>query len=151
MREQSDPNSRRAGFRPIGWWLKEADARLEAAFDVRLRAYGVTSRRGWQVLASAARAPVRRADLVADLSSFDSATAVEQLIDELTAEGWLTDDHGTLRLTPDGEGLHTTLAAGVEEIRGWVAEALPGKDYQTLVDLLRQLVDAFPPVPDHPL
>jgi hypothetical protein len=151
MREQSDPNSRRAGFRPIGWWLKEADARLEAAFDVRLRAYGVTSRRGWQVLASAARAPVRRADLVADLSSFDSAATVEQLIDELTAEGWLTDDHGTLRLTPDGEGLHATLAAGIEEIRGWVAEALPGKDYQTLVDLLRQLVDAFPPVPDHPL
>jgi hypothetical protein len=151
MREQSDPNSRRAGFRPIGWWLKEADARLEAAFDVRLRAYGVTSRRGWQVLASAARAPVRRADLVADLSSFDSAATVEQLIDDLTAEGWLTDDHGTLRLTPDGEGLHATLAAGIEEIRGWVAEALPGKDYQTLVDLLRQLVDAFPPVPDHPL
>ena len=79
--------TRGAGFRPIGWWLKEADARLEAAFDVRLRAYGVTSRRGWQVLASAARAPVRRADLVADLSSFDSAATVEQLVDELARRG----------------------------------------------------------------
>ena len=95
-------DTRSAGFRPIGWWLKEADARLEAAFDLRLRAYGVTSRRGWQVLASAARAPVRRADLVADLSSFDAAATVEQVVDELAAEGWLTDDDGTLRLTPDG-------------------------------------------------
>lgn len=134
------------GFRPIGWWLKEADARLEAAFDLRLRAYGVTSRRGWQVLASAARAPVRRADLVADLASFDSAVAVEQLVDELDAEGWLADDDGVLRLTPDGEDLHATLAAGIAEIRGWVADALPGEDYQMLVDLLRRLVDAFPPV-----
>ena len=136
------------GFRPIGWWLKEADARLEAAFDLRLRAYGVTSRRGWQVLASASRAPVRRADLVADLSSFDTAATVEQVVDELAAEGWLTDDDGTLRLTPEGEDLHTTLAAGIAEIRGWVAEALPGEDYRTLVDLLRRLVDAFPPVPE---
>jgi hypothetical protein len=141
-------DTRSAGFRPIGWWLKEADARLEAAFDLRLRAYGVTSRRGWQVLASAARAPVRRADLVADLSSFDAAAAVEQVVDELAAEGWLTDDDGTLRLTPDGEDLHLRLSAGIAEIRGWVAEALPGRDYQTLVELLQQLVDAFPPAPD---
>ena len=140
--------TRSTGFRPIGWWLKEADARLEAAFDVRLRAYGVTSRRGWQVLASAARAPVRRADLVADLSSFDSAATVEQVVDELADEGWLTDDDGTLRLTPEGADLHATLAAGIAEIRGWVAEALPGEDYQTLVDLLRRLVEAFPPVPE---
>jgi hypothetical protein len=151
MREQSDPNSQRAGFRPIGWWLKEADARLEAAFDVRLRAYGVRSRRGWQVLASAARAPVRRADLVADLSSFDSAATVEQVVDDLAAEGWLTDNAGTLRLTLEGEDLQATLSASIAEIRGWVAEALPGEDYQTLVDLLRRLVEAFPPAPDHPL
>jgi hypothetical protein len=141
-------DTRSAGFRPIGWWLKEADGRLEAAFDLRLRAYGVTSRRGWQVLASAARAPVRRADLVADLSSFDAAAVVEQVVDELAAEGWLTDDDGTLRLTPDGEDLHLRLSAGIAEIRGWVAEALPGRDYQTLVELLQQLVDAFPPAPD---
>ena len=41
-----------------------------------------------------------------------------------------------------------TGAAAVGEIRGWVAEALPGEDYQTLVDLLRRLVQAFPPVPE---
>lgn len=136
------------GFRPVGWWLKEADARLEEAFDVRLRAYGVPSRRAWQVLASAARAPIRRTDLVAELSNFDSVTTVHELVDGLIDEGWLAQDAGLLRLTAEGEDLHAKLRASVGEIRTWVAEALPGDDYQTLVRLLQRLVEAFPPVPD---
>ena len=136
------------GFRPIGWWLKEADARLEHAFDVRLRAHGVTSRRGWQVLASVARAPVVRTELVAELGNFQPAETIEQLIKELSEEGWLTEEAGRLRLTPSGEELHTALRAQALVIRNWVADALPGDDYQTLIELLRRLVAAFPPVPD---
>ena len=37
--------------RPVGWWLKEADARLDAAFDRTLAGRDV-DRRGWQVLAT---------------------------------------------------------------------------------------------------
>jgi hypothetical protein len=139
---------RTEGIRPIGWWLKEADARLEHAFDVRLRAHGVTSRRGWQVLASVARAPVARTDLVSELATFDPADTVEQLIAELEKEGWLTEEAGLLRLTGSGEELHTALRAQAVVIRNWVADALPGDDYATLVNLLRQLVEAFPTVPD---
>ena len=146
----TETDRRGAGVRPIGWWLKEADGRLEAAFDVRLRAYGVTSRRGWQILASAARAPIPRTDLVADLGSFDSAETIQRLIAEMTAEGWLVEEDGVLRLTPEGADLHATLSAKIGEIRGWVADALPGDDYRTLVGLLQQLVEAFPPVPDDP-
>ena len=136
------------GFRPIGWWLKEADARLEHAFDVRLRAHGVTSRRGWQVLASVARAPVARADLVSELATFDPAETVEQLISDLEQEGWLSEEAGLLRLTSSGEELHSALRGQVMVIRNWVADALPGDDYATLVNLLRQLVEAFPAVPE---
>ena len=136
------------GFRPIGWWLKEADARLEHAFDVRLRAHGVTSRRGWQVLASVARAPVVRADLVSELATFDPAETVEHLISDLENEGWLTEEAGLLQLTSNGEELHAALRAQAVVIRNWVADALPGDDYRTLVNLLRQLVEAFPAVPE---
>ena len=136
------------GFRPIGWWLKEADARLEHAFDVRLRAHGVTSRRGWQVLASVARAPVARAALVSELATFDPAGTVEQLINHLETEGWLAEETGLLRLTSSGEELYAALRAQAVVIRNWVADALPGDDYGTLVDLLRQLVEAFPAVPE---
>jgi len=139
---------RTEGFRPIGWWLKEADARLEHAFDVRLRAHGVTSRRGWQVLASIARAPVARTELVSELANFDPAETVERLITELETEGWVAEEAGLLRLTGSGEELHTALRAQAVVIRNWVADALPGDDYATLVTLLRQLVEAFPTVPD---
>ena len=136
------------GYRPIGWWLKEADARLEHAFDVRLRAHGVTSRRGWQVLASVARAPVARSELVGELATFDPAETVEQLISELEQEGWLAEEAGRLRLTSSGEELYAALRGQAVVIRNWVADALPGSDYATLVSLVRQLVEAFPAVPD---
>jgi hypothetical protein len=138
--------TRETGIRPIGWWLKEADARLEAAFDVRLRAYGVSSRRGWQVLASVARAPVRRTTLVSELALFDPPEVSDRLVDDLLDEGWLAEGTGMLRLTAEGEDLHARLIAAVGEIRGWVADALPGDDYATLVNLLRQLVEALPAV-----
>jgi hypothetical protein len=144
---ESSTETRRTDLRPIGWWLKEADARLEHAFEVRLRAHGVT-RRGWQMLASVARAPVLRTDLVAELATFEPAGTIRQLISDLVAEGWLSEEAGWLRLTPSGEELHTALRAQAVVIRNWVADALPGDDYQTLVHLLRRLVEAFPPVPE---
>ncbi|MDP8907614.1 MAG: hypothetical protein M3N47_00540, partial [Chloroflexota bacterium] len=55
--------------RPIGWWLKEADARLDAAFDRQLQSRNV-DRRGWQVLASLARRPTSRSELIASLAAF---------------------------------------------------------------------------------
>jgi len=49
--------------RPIGWWLKEAGARLDAALDDVLARHDV-GRRDWQVLATLARSPARRTDVV---------------------------------------------------------------------------------------
>jgi len=54
--------------RPVGWWLKEADARLDAAFDRSLVGRNV-DRRGWQILASLARSPTRRTDVSAFLAA----------------------------------------------------------------------------------
>ena len=62
--------------RPIGWWLKEADARLDAAFDRSLTGRKV-DRRGWQILATLARRPTPRDELVVSLSAFDSAAVVD--------------------------------------------------------------------------
>jgi hypothetical protein len=82
--------------RPIGWWLKEADARLDAAFDSSLSAEGI-DRRAWQVLATLARSPTPRADVVASLASFDDPRTVEGVIDRLEQRGWLEESGGALR------------------------------------------------------
>ncbi len=127
--------------RPVGWWLKEADARLDAAFDGALAGSG-TDRRGWQVLTSLARGPLPRADLVASLAAFDTPDAVAAVVDELRAREWVLEADGLLRLAPEGEAQRTVLAARVDAVRDRVAAAL-GEDYPVLVELLARLVDGL--------
>lgn len=128
--------------RPIGWWLKEADARLDAAFDRSLEDRNMDRRR-WQILASLARRPTRRIELVASLVAFDTPTAVGTAVSDLNSRGWIEESAGLLRLTPDGEREHTDLAPLVDEVRERVAAALPQDDYVMLVRLLQRLVAAL--------
>ncbi len=133
--------------RPIGWWLKEADTRLDAAFDDRLADSGVT-RRGWQVLTWLTRGPSTRAGLVGQLSAFDPPAILDTVVAGFVGQGWIVDDGEQLTLTPAGRAGHAPLVEQVAEIRGQVAQVLPGDDYRTLLRLLSRLVDAFPPVPE---
>ncbi|HEU0101281.1 MAG TPA: MarR family winged helix-turn-helix transcriptional regulator [Mycobacteriales bacterium] len=130
--------------RPIGWWLKEADARLDAAFDASLGVRGV-ERRVWQVLATIARSAATRREVVAGLASFDALTVVNGVVDDLRERGWVAESpDGMLRLTPAGAREQQALAPLVEDVRHMVAAALPEEDYVTLVRLLARLVEALP-------
>src|SRR5664279_1520817 len=128
--------------RPVGWWLKEADARLDAAFDRSLAGRDV-DRRGWQVLASLARRSTPREELVAALAAFDSPAPVEVVVHGLSSLGWIEEDGGLLRLTAAGEREYAELAPLIEGVRGRVAAVLPPDDYITLVRLLERLVAAL--------
>ncbi|HEV2088599.1 MAG TPA: hypothetical protein VGR21_09830 [Cryptosporangiaceae bacterium] len=125
--------------RPIGWWLKEADARLDAAFDRRLQGRDV-DRRGWQLLASLARQPASRSELVESLAAFDPPEVIERVVDDLASREWIEESGGLLRLTRAGESEQAALAPLVDEVRREVASALPQEDYVTLVRLLERLV-----------
>jgi DNA-binding MarR family transcriptional regulator len=134
--------------RPIGWWIKEADARLDAAFVSALDLHGV-HRRDWQVLTSLARADASRGEIRDALAAFDEPAAVDATIQGLVDRGWLAEDPaGVLHLTENGAREREALASSVQEIRHTVADALPGEDYPTLVRLLSRLVAALPPTPD---
>jgi len=133
-----------APMRPIGWWLKTADARLDAAIDRSLRGQDV-DRRQWQVLASLARRPMSGADLAAALAPFDPPAIVEGVAAALVARGWVDESEGLLRLTGEGEQAHGRLAPLVDEVRGQVAAALPADDYRLLVQLLARLVAGLDP------
>ena len=133
--------------RPIGWWLKEADARLDAAFEDALDTRGAT-RRDWQVFTSLARAEATRSEIRDALAVFDTPAAVDAVLDRLVARGWIVESGGLLQLTPDGAREREALASAVGEIRATVADALPDDDYATLVGLLARLVTALPPAPD---
>ncbi len=126
--------------RPIGWWLKEADAALDDAFDRAVGTAG-TSRRGWQILTTLASGPATRAELAEALARFDAAPVVAGVIDDLIARGWVA---GTdpLAVTTEGRAVEAALAERVGEVRRRVTAALPGGDYDMLVQLLARLVAA---------
>lgn len=137
-------NEEQALARPIGWWLKEADTRLNAAFDLALADTEV-DRRGWQVLASLRRGPILRSGLVSTLASFEPPAAIEEIIDRMSARGWIEESVELVRLTPAGEEKQQALAPLVDGVRQQVSAALPEQEYTALVGLLSRLVEAFPP------
>ncbi len=125
--------------RPIGWWLKTADARIEQAFEDVFESQSIT-RREWQVLEPVSRSPVSESDLVQQLEAFAGAQGA---VDELRRRGLLADDAGVLTLTDAGEVAHARAAACVATVRGAVGAALPGGNYATLLRLLADLVDGL--------
>ena len=131
-----------ATARPLGWWLKEADARLDDAFDRTFAAVGRT-RREWQVLSTLASGPTAAEDLVAALSSFASEGEVAGMVDALTERGEVAATDRTLRLTAAGGRTHAELATLVADVRQRVSAALPQDDYVALVRLLARLVDGL--------
>lgn len=124
--------------RPIGWWLKEADARLNAGFDLALDGTGV-NRRGWQILSSLSRGPTRRSDLVSAFASFDPPAEIEEILDQMSARGWVDESAHVARLTTTGAAKQGALAPAVDGVRQQVAAALPPTEYTALVGLLSRL------------
>ncbi len=128
--------------RPIGWWLKEANRRLDGAFDRALEGRG-SDRRTWQVLASLARRPESPGRLVDLLSPFDPPAVVSGVVAGLTERGLVEEAAGSLRLTEAGRHMHEALSGPVADVRRQVSASLPGEDYSTLVRLLGRLAEGL--------
>ncbi|WP_294570182.1 MarR family winged helix-turn-helix transcriptional regulator [uncultured Arthrobacter sp.] len=128
--------------RPVGWWLKEADRRLDGAFNQALEGQG-SDRRTWQVLASLARRPESPARLVELLRPFDPPAVVAGVVADLTERGLVEEAAGLLRLTEAGRHVHGALSGPVADVRRQVRESLPGEDYATLLRLLGRLTEGL--------
>ncbi len=138
--EEVSMTQQSAERRPIGWWLKTADARIEQAFEDVLQSQSIT-RREWQVLEPVSRAPVAESELLQKLEAFAGA---QDAVDELRRRGLLANGvDGVLTLTDAGHVTHGRAAAGVATVRGAVSAALPGENYATLLRLLADLVDGL--------
>jgi hypothetical protein len=112
--------------RPIGYWLRELDHRIEGAFVSTLDARGL-ARRHWQLLNG--------------LGPHDpfwgpGQRPYEEVAADLAARGWLTPDGA---LTPDGERERADIAADVAALRRRVAEGVADEDYLTTVRTLAHM------------
>ncbi|RSM59450.1 hypothetical protein DMB66_28045 [Actinoplanes sp. ATCC 53533] len=134
-------------MRPMGFWIKEIDRRIEADFGRLLADEGLT-RRHWQILTTLARGATTRADLDAALAPFD--TTVRPQLDEVIRRGWaaeLPDEPAVVavRLTADGRVAHDRVAGRVRAFRARVTDGLSEQDYVTLVTLLQRVAGNLTP------
>jgi len=94
--EEASVTEQSAERRPIGWWLKTADARIEQAFEDVFKGQSI-SRREWQVLEPVSRGSVLEYELLQKLEAFADA---QDAVDELRRRGLLADGaDGVLTLT----------------------------------------------------
>lgn len=153
--------------KPIGWWLKEVDRRLEASFERLLADDGLT-RRQWQALNAAARHQTPSAATVSGNrtgsgtgtgSGSGSGTASPASVEtsaiaaalapflsgdpaELAAVTGPLVERGWLvddRLTADGERALQALTTKVQAQRRAVTRGITADEYQATVGVLRRM------------
>ncbi|GAA3261384.1 hypothetical protein ACFO1B_56830 [Dactylosporangium siamense] len=116
----------KAEDRPIGYWLRELDRRIEDAFMSTLDARGLT-RRHWQVLNGLGPD---------DPFWGPGERSHPEVVADLTARGWTTPDGA---LTPGGERARAAIAVDVAMVRRRSAEGIPDEDYLTTVRTLARM------------
>jgi len=103
-------NEKFAERRPIGWWLKTADARIEQAFEGQS-----ITRREWQVLEPVSSIPLPESELLHKLQAFAGA---QDAVDELRRRGLLAKGaDGVLTLT-DADQVTDGRAAAASRLFG---------------------------------
>ncbi|PPK68053.1 MarR family transcriptional regulator [Actinokineospora auranticolor] len=120
-------------MRPIGYWAKELDRRLEAEFERRLGGAGVT-RRQWQVL-NVLPAPADEVDR--EMAPFLSSAA--ELLDGLVDRGWARRGE-VVELTGAGFAAREAIGAEVAGLRAKAADGIGDADYLVAVRTLERMV-----------
>lgn len=123
--EHNDTNTPR----PLGFWLREVDARLAEEFAAAFAADGIT-RRDWRVLSTLA-------------GEQTAPGAVDRLrgkkLRRLVERGWVTETDGEWQLTDDGRAAAERLSAQVAGIRARVAGSVSDEDFATTLASLEAI------------
>jgi DNA-binding MarR family transcriptional regulator len=125
--------------KPIGYWFKEIDRRLERSFEVLLAGEDLT-RRHWQVLNTLAGGPRTAAELDEAVSPFLDVEhpTVAPVADELTRRGWATRGD-RIALTDAGRSAHATVSERVRENRARLTDGISAEEYLAVVDVLERM------------
>ena len=127
--------------KPIGYWLKELDRRIEATLDRTLAGESVT-RRDWQVLNALETVPAERSAVVEALRPFwgEGATDPDAVLEGLVRRGWaLRDAAERYSLSPEGDAARAALLERVKELRMAIADGVTPEAYQTTIDTLERM------------
>jgi hypothetical protein len=127
--------------KPIGYWLKELDRRIEQTLDRALAGEGVT-RRDWQVLNALEPEPAARDEVLDKLRPFwgEDAAAPDAVLDGLIDRGWaLLDANHRYSLAPEGESARALLLERITQLRTAIADGVTPEQYNTTIDTLARM------------
>ncbi|GAA1794706.1 MarR family winged helix-turn-helix transcriptional regulator [Agromyces lapidis] len=117
--------------RPIGYWLRVVDRKLDDAMLELFADEGIT-RRDW-----------RRLNVIAgtvdDARLRDKIAAHPDRLAPLVERGWVTDEPDAPRLTEEGEASYAALLERVTALRSRVAGSVTPEDFQTTLDSLEAI------------
>jgi hypothetical protein len=128
--------------RPIGYWVKLVDRRLEDGLNAVLAEHGVT-RRQWQVL-NALEGGARDATAVVEalLPFADDAGTVRAELGRLVDAGRVSHgEAGHLEITPAGAALLVALTGDVDRFRERTSAGLTRDAYETTVATLERIAE----------
>jgi len=122
--------------RPIGYWVKLLDRRIERSFEATLAAEGL-QRRHWQALNVVSGGPVTRARIDEELAPFVADAG--QFVRELVERGWVAEVDGAYHLTEAGRSAFDRLLHVVRASRTRITDGLTEEQYLATVDALERM------------
>jgi len=134
--------------KPIGYWLRLLNDRIERRFDADLASQGL-GRRHWQVLHLLARNDPQATSVAAIASALDPFWSAEEVslaevLGDLSARGWTTlgpADDGSVALTEAGRDGHAQVHQLVEVTRAALMDGLEPHDYVGTVAVLARMAE----------
>jgi DNA-binding MarR family transcriptional regulator len=127
--------------RPIGWWVKELDRRIDASFAHVVREAGL-DRRQWQVLETLSRAPATTDEVATALEPFweVGAPAAADVLAALQGRGLVAPGgDGCWRPTDEGRACHAAAGREVAAVRQRLADGIAPDDYERTVATLARM------------
>lgn len=124
--------------RPIGFWLKRADALISSASNEALSRFGLDRTR-WQLLnLLATRTSLTIEEVAGELADFVDEERLRRIIDALREDG--TIEAGSLTLTANGRHLHGQALAAQQEVRARTAAGITAEEYELTISVLQRIV-----------
>lgn len=127
--------------RPIGFWLRLLDAKIEEQFAATLEEHGLT-RRQWQLMHVLTLGPAPLTELnraVAPFLTADTDESSSEHLAELVESEWVRVDVDAYALTEHGQTAFGRLRDAVSRTRGTVTEGISTAEYDQTLDVLERM------------
>ena len=125
--------------RPIGYWIKQADAALTQAIHVAQAGNGI-ARFEWQVLNLIYEGDhVPEPDIEITLASFANSDGIGAALARLAGRAWIATSAAGWGVTETGCHAHAQILAAQQQIRQQAMASITDDDYETTVRVLQQL------------